>query len=133
MAATAAMLIVDRKGASVLPKLLGDLGGANLWNDEEQKQMFSRSGFAVVKTKIDSTTNFFPQLDDALRKNGSAILSIDDPKGGGHVIIVDEVDFTQKQVLIREPYHGMAVRVTFDAILKRHPNKIVQVSSEVTV
>lgn len=56
-------------------------------------------------------------LRKAIEQNGSAIISISDPKAGSHSLIVDEI--SEKGVRVRCPYHGWAITVTKEAFKSR--------------
>lgn len=118
-AATAAMLIVDNGGnfnVSILQgrsladngRILQDIQDANL------------RGKKAIETRVEN----LKELSEQIKKNGPAIVSIDN--NGSHSIVVDEI--SDNGVRLRDPYHGWSITVTKEAFEKRFSgNTIIQV------
>lgn len=100
-AATAAMLILDH---GRLPNVNG-LRERNLGNTDDQVRDLEVAGLTAKLTKAAT----LDELERAIRKNGSAIVSISGSIGS-HVVVVDEVSAVG--VRLRDPYHGWEIIVT---------------------
>jgi hypothetical protein len=71
-----------------------------------------------VVTTVGPTTQPLAPLFEALQRHGSAILSVGG-EIGGHVIVLDSLDFINGTARIREPHHGWAITITLKALTRR--------------
>lgn len=108
-AAASAMLIYDLGGKVDLV----ELRTTNLGMDEDMVRTIKRAGFTPI-LRVPESLDHLQQL---IQEAGPAIVSISDPEGGGHVIVVDAV--TPDGVTFRDPYHGWKITVGRDALEKR--------------
>ncbi len=72
------------------------------------------AGLKPTKVDITNLEDIIPYLPSA-----PLIVSINDTALGGHVIILDAWDNEAKLARIREPYHGLEMIVTLDALARR--------------
>jgi serine/threonine protein phosphatase PrpC len=123
-AAVAAMLITDAGGMLSVD----ELKYRNLGSDKDEIRDIQAAGLTPIVTKIDRDVE---QLRLLIQLNGSAIVSVNDPALGGHVVVVDSV--TDDSVTLRDPYHGWAITVTKEAFLKRFAGgTVIQVQTAAT-
>lgn len=106
--AVAAMLTMDHNKIPIISSLT-----ANIRNNDYIMDRLSQAGLKPIQKKITSLKD----LELEIRKNGSAIISIEDENISGHSIIVDAV-FADK-IRLRDPYHGWEIDVTKEAFEKR--------------
>ncbi|QZA58602.1 hypothetical protein [Candidatus Rhabdochlamydia porcellionis] len=128
-AAVAAMLIKDQKGKF---NFYG-LSMCNLGDNENIKQAIRAAGFKPIVTRL--ALNSLKALKTQLLNHGSAIVSIVDPKAGGHSIVVDEVSEDLQQVRLRDPYHGWEITVSAEAFQVRWTSldcTIIQIENKST-
>ena len=59
------------------------------------------------------------RLATLINKYDFAVAQINDPELGGHVLLVDNIDFDLGCITVREPYHGWIIDVTIEAFLSR--------------
>ena len=118
-AAATGMLILEHEKPLDLVKL----SRRNLGNKEKQIQDLVEAGLKPLL----STCKNIAELEECLKKHGSAIVSVDSG-AGGHAILVDAIN--KSSVRIRDPYHGWEVEVALEAFLKSWdpPSPIIQVS-----
>lgn len=121
-AAAANMLIHDNNR----PVDLKDLRNSNLGNENTMAFAIIRAGLKPVLTTMASRS--MRRLEDLISQNGPAIISVGG-EIGGHVIVVDAIDYNAETARIRDPYHGWDITIDLNALRHRvSPNDtIVQV------
>jgi hypothetical protein len=117
--------------AAVQAMLEADLGGAIplltlQMRDLHEISALDFEGSAFEMREILWNQNF-PDLKKNIALHGPAIVGISNNEKerqysiGAHVVIVDEVDLENRQVCIRDPYHGWQIKVSFETFLLRGP------------
>lgn len=96
----------------------------NLGDIDTMRWSLEASGLKVLTERIES----FDQLQEQIRLNGPAIVSVNTGYGS-HRIIVDSIAFDQFSAIIREPYHGWQITVTGKALKTalELPSTIIQI------
>lgn len=124
-AAAAAMLIHDA-GKNVD---LSSLQQTNLGNTKSIVSSIEKADLTPVVTELNTTNNskeLLKQLQQLLRKNGSAIVSTSHDIGS-HVVVVDHISDNLNEVRLRDPYHGWDITVTKEAFMRGfHGGDIIQ-------
>lgn len=124
-AAAGTMLILDhgkKADLNVLPR-------CNLWSTKVLERLIQESGLDTFRSDIHPGQPL-KRLREKILTGGSAIISVDDPKLGGHCIIADFVEEDLSAIRIRDPFHGMEFTVGRDAFLKRFKGgEIVQIDA----
>jgi len=105
---------------------------------------------SIIDTNISQTATYVPQLireanlepiisslpdenkaaalESLLQKNGPAVTSVSVPGMGGHAIVIDRVFSNTDEADIRDPYHGVALRVRLKTLLSWKPGAMIQVA-----
>lgn len=118
-AAATAMLILDHEKPIDLLKI----SRRNLGVTEQKIQDLEEAGL----TPLPMMCSNLADLQECLKRHGSAIVSVDSG-AGGHAILVDAIN--KSSVRIRDPYHGWEAEVILEAFLNSWDphSPIIQVS-----
>jgi hypothetical protein len=133
-AAAAYMLILDR-----IPDYnygYGALRSCDIGNEASIKTSIDKAQLKMKSTLIQESNfeNVLNTLKHFINVDGSAIVDINHPKYGQHVVIVDAVENnTQNQPVslrLRDPYHGWEITVKAEAFIKyiTNPTSIIQIA-----
>lgn len=111
-AGAVAMLLLDHQ-QKIDPE---EMANSNLGMDHEMISLLKLAGLHPVHSKPSSSGNPYIWLQDKVKINGSAIVTLDSDRMGAHVIIVDLV--SDEGVRLRDPYHGWDITVTVEGFMK---------------
>lgn len=121
-AAVAAMLILDNGGTYGA----NNLRNCNLGDDDNMIRDIQRANFTPVKTDV--AKGDLDALDQLIKQNGSAIVTVQSGIGG-HVVVVDEI--TSEKVRLRDPYHGWEIDVNREAFkISFSGNTVIQIEAK---
>ncbi|NGX48078.1 MAG: hypothetical protein K1000chlam3_01466 [Chlamydiae bacterium] len=117
-----AMLILDRGGKPNFDAV----ERIDLATNEQALDWIGEAGFKPKITRLNEE-NVAKQLFELLKENGSGKLGINDPKIGGHAIVLDAISLEDKNAQIRDPYHGWKITIRLDTLLKMNPDNFIQI------
>lgn len=116
----------------------------NLANEEQARGWIEEAKLKPIMNKLpDYTTPKFHgtpsneeiqhmahTLQSLIEKNGPGLLGISPPYMGGHEIVLDRIFPERDEADIRDPYHGVALRVKLSTLLSWWPESFIQVSDK---
>lgn len=116
VATSTAMLILD---AGKVPSA-HTIAMGNLSSDELVEHMLRSVGLKMFKVTLAHRPEgeALDILSQMTRFNGPAIIDLD-CEVGGHVVVLDQLDLKSNRARLRDPFHGWAISVSADALLKR--------------
>jgi len=100
----------------------------NLSSDKDILQWIKKAGLEPLSTII-LCNDKAPILQSLIDEAGPLMVTIAHPEMGGHKIILDRVFQDSDEAAIREPYHGLALRVRLSTILSWMQDSVIQAVS----
>lgn len=120
----ASMLILDHKGIPPINSIFT----TDLAYDEQLIAWLEQAGFKTTSKQFISSLSK-AELSELLKKNGPGVLTLDDPKIGGHTVVLDEISLAKKTATLRDPFHGWRVTISLKTFDTLKPHRLTQIKS----